>query len=371
MNKLFKFFAILVAVLLSACGGGGGFSGTPTGPSATLRVFPMVDSISLPVGASGSTGIEVQGGQKPYVVISSDASVSASISEDNILLISGNSSGTSTLSIQDQNRQEVKITVTATVVPLASSVGTSVNMKPSQSRTFTVRGGAAPYIVSSSDTSVATVSGSGGSYTITSGAVGGTATIHVLDSSNTVLDITVTVATVPLVVSPSSISGVAGSSGSIQITGGAAPYQVTSSNTAVVSVSGSSYSLVGAGAATLNILDNAGQTAAVTVTVTAAAPSLKVAPATQTVQDDGTVAVTYLVSGGTKPYSFVASPGDADVTTVTVDNTANSLKIAPAAAGKYCSTHADRTVTVDVYDSVLAKQTVTLLIKHAAASTCP
>ena len=69
MKKLLKFLlATTTGVLLIACGGGGGGGGTPNGPSATLRVYPPVDTISLPIGASGSTGIEVRGGKAPYGV---------------------------------------------------------------------------------------------------------------------------------------------------------------------------------------------------------------------------------------------------------------------------------------------------------------
>lgn len=42
MKNIFKvLLAIASIVLVAACGGGGGFSGTPNGPSATLRVFPQ------------------------------------------------------------------------------------------------------------------------------------------------------------------------------------------------------------------------------------------------------------------------------------------------------------------------------------------
>lgn len=136
MKKLLKFLlATATGVFLIACGGGGGGGGTPNGPSATLRVYPPVDTISLPVGASGSTGIEVRGGKAPYGVISSDASVSAFLSADGILFISGNGEGTSTLTVYDESLpvQQVKITATAKAVPLVSSAGTAVTLKPNQS----------------------------------------------------------------------------------------------------------------------------------------------------------------------------------------------------------------------------------------------
>lgn len=54
MKNILKTLLIVAAItLVVACGGGGGGGGTPNGPSATLRVYPPVDTISLPVGASG------------------------------------------------------------------------------------------------------------------------------------------------------------------------------------------------------------------------------------------------------------------------------------------------------------------------------
>ena len=377
MKNFLKALMVMAAVTLASCGGGGSGGGEPNGPSATLRIYPPIESISMPVGFSGDAGVEIRGGRSPYVVTTSDKSVDVALSTDNILYIAGRTAGTSEVVIYDNSLpvQTVKISMTAVAVEMVSSIGQSVNLKPGQTQQFTVRGGEAPYVVSSGDTSVATVSGSGGSYTITGGGKAGTATIRVLDSANKSLDISVTVAVDPLVRNPATIAGVAGETGSIQISGGLAPYTVTSSNSAVVTVSGQSYTLVGAGSATLSIRDNAGQTASTTVTVTAAAPALKVAPATQTVKDDNNATITYQIAGGTKPYTFIASAGDADVATIAVDNSpttvTGSLTIAPAAGPIRCVTMPTRTVSVDVYDATLAKQTVTLTITHDAGSTCP
>ena len=378
MKNFLKALMVMAAVTLASCGGGGSGGGEPNGPSATLRIYPPIESISMPVGFSGDAGVEIRGGRGPYVVTTSDKSVDVALSAENVLYIAGRTAGTSEVVIYDNSLpvQTVKISITAEAVEMVSSIGESVNLKPGQSRQFTVRGGEAPYVVSSGDTSVATVSGSGGSYTITGGSKAGTATIRVLDNANKSLNISVTVAVDPLVRSPEAITGVAGGSGSIQISGGTAPYTVTSTAPAIVTVSGvTNYTLVAAGTASLSIRDAAGQTASIAVTVTAAPETpqaLTVAPTTQTVPETSTAAVKYLIAGGTAPYSVVMSAGDADIATTTIAGTEApySLNVTLGTATNRCVT-ADRTVSFDVYDSKLAKQTVTLVIKDGGAVACP
>ena len=75
--RYFSKYVCLAVFLLSvvSCGGGGGGGGTPNGPSATLRTYPPIESIAVPVGFKGSSGIEVRGGKGPYGVITSDASI--------------------------------------------------------------------------------------------------------------------------------------------------------------------------------------------------------------------------------------------------------------------------------------------------------
>jgi hypothetical protein len=371
--------ALYVAIafsVIAACGGGGGGGGTPNGPSATLRVYPPVDTISLPVGASGSTGIEVRGGKAPYGVISSDASVSAGLSTDGILFISGNSDGTSTVTVYDESLpvQQVKITVTAKAVPLASSAGTAITLRPNQSLQFNVRGGVAPYAVNSSDTSIASVSISGSTVTVTGQPKAGTVTLVVTDATGVTLNVSVTVQVGTLATSPTSITGAAGTSNTIAINGGIAPYSVSSSNTAVASasVSGSSVSvgLLSQGSSNIAITDAAGQTVVVAVTVTSNV--LQVSPANQTVNErSATVTtVTYLIAGGTAPYTPLISPADAVHATASIAANTMTVTVPISAVGVRCVT-ADKVIPIDVYDSKLVKQTVSLTIKDDSAVACP
>lgn len=378
MKNIFKaLLAMTLSLLLVACGGGGGGGGTPNGPSATLRVYPPVGAITLPVGASGSTGIEVRGGKAPYGVISSDASVSAFLSDDSILFISGNSDGTSTLTVYDESLpvQQVKITVTAKAVPLASSAGTAVTLRPNQSLQFNVRGGVGPYSVNSSDTSVVSASISGSTVTLQGLPKAGASTILITDSVGATLSVTATVQVSTIAVSPASITGPAGTNNTVTINGGVAPYAVSSTNTAVAtaSISGATVSvaLVSLGSADIKITDAAGTSIVVSVTVNSNV--LQVSPANQTVDEKSptSTTLTYLIAGGMAPYTPLVSPADkAYFTTLSV--TANTLTatLPDSTTGPRCVT-ADKVIPIDVYDSKLVKQTVSVTIKDGGAVACP
>ncbi|PUA99021.1 MULTISPECIES: hypothetical protein [unclassified Acidovorax] len=378
MKNILKTLLIVAAsTLIAACGGGGGGGGTPNGPSATLRVYPPVDAISLPVGASGSTGIEVRGGKAPYGVISSDASVSAMLSTDGILFISGNSDGTSTLTVYDESLpvQQVKITVTAKAVPLASSAGTAITLRPNQSVQFNVRGGVAPYSVNSSDTGVVSASISGSTVTLVGMPKSGSATILITDAAGATLSVTATVQISSLSVSPASITGPAGTANTVAISGGVAPYTVSSTNTAVATatLSGSSVnvSLVSQGASEVKITDAANTSLVVSVTVTSNV--LQVSPANQTVDEKSATSttLTYLIAGGTAPYTPLVSPADRSYfTTLSIAGTALTATLPDSTTGPRCVT-ADKVIPIDIYDSKLVKQTVSVTIKDGGAVACP
>lgn len=378
MKNLFRtVFLSVVVVLAAACGGGGTGEGTPNGPSATLRVYPPVDKISLPVGASGSTGIEVRGGKAPYSIISSDPSVSALLSIDGVLFIAGNSDGASVVTVFDQSLpvQQVKIEVTAKAVPLTSSVGTAVNMRPGQSLQFNVRGGLAPYSVNSSDAGVVSASVAGATVTLLGLPKAGIATVVITDATGATLSISVTVQVSTLAASPATITGPAATSSTIAINGGVAPYTVSSTNTAVATanVSGSSVAvaLLAQGAADIRITDAAGQSVVVSVTVNTNV--LQVSPANQTVDEKSATptTLTYLIAGGTAPYTPLVSPADSSFFT-TLSITANTLTatLPDSPTGPRCVT-ADKVIPIDIYDAKLVKQTVTVTIKDGGAVACP
>lgn len=373
MMKLFKVGAAAVmAAALVACGGGGGFSGEPNGPSAQLRIFPPVATLSMPVGAVGATNIEVQGGRPPYVVLSSDPAISASLSADNFLVVQARQPGTSELTIVDQERKQVTISATVSVADLVSSVGTALTMTPGEVRTTSLRGGAGPFIASSSDNSVATATVSGSVVTITAQRKVGTVPILITDALGDTVNIQVTVTAEPVTTAPTSVTGLAGTSAQVSILGGVAPFGTVSSSNATIataSVSGSvlSINLLRTGTTNITFVDAAGRVGTLPVTVTSNV--VRAVPASQSVLETQNTAVTFSISGGVTPYTPVMSVSDAPIATASISG--STLTVAVGTSGNRCVA-ANRAVPIDVYDANLEVQRVTLnIVDVPGAPTCP
>ncbi|MGD9050261.1 MAG: PilC/PilY family type IV pilus protein [Desulfobacterales bacterium] len=132
-----------------------------------------------------------------------------------------------------------------------------------------IYGGTSPYTVSSSDPSVATVTLSNDTLSVTAVGAGG-ATITVMDDfgASTYIDVVVTQ---PLAASPENVSFYPGQTATVAISGGAPGYSAASGNPSVasVSVSGDTLTLfaVGGGTITVTITDTADNHAYVSVTV--------------------------------------------------------------------------------------------------------
>jgi hypothetical protein len=202
-------------------------------------------------------------------------------------------------------------------VPLGTTVPTGLSIKMGDTQTFTISGGSAPYSAVSNNTAIATASVTGTSLAIT-GSGPGTATVNVLDSANAVVPATVTVTVADLrTTAPSSITlarGV-GSAQTYGISGGVAPYSVTSSNTAVATATLSTPSTVtisGLTSGTASVVVRDALNTAVTLGVTVATSQMTVNPTTVSAFIGDTVYST--ISGGSAPFSIVEGfPDSADV----------------------------------------------------------
>ncbi|WP_028604534.1 hypothetical protein [Ottowia thiooxydans] len=312
MRKFFLgFLALLLSLGLASCGGGGGYDGNPT-PTNALRMSPLLSNVTLSVGYVAEVAVISQG-VKPYHVLSSDASVSAMLLDDDTLVMWGNTIGTSTVAIQDSGVQQKSLSLTVTVkaTPLATSVGSSLSLESGESSTFTVTGGVAPYTVESNNNSIARVTSQNNGVVTVSGQSGGSAVLLITDAIGSTLQMAVTVTAPEFNISPSPATGVVGTSLVLSITGGTAPYTTAiSSNPSIASatINGSTLnvSLLSAGASTVTVRDARNQTASVAVTATAAATvAMSVSPPSGSGQV-GTNMIL-LVSGGIGPYSVVSS----------------------------------------------------------------
>lgn len=291
------------------------------------------------------------------------------LSDDNrLVVLSTSKEGSSDVVVYDTSLpvQQVKITVEAKAVPMASSVGESLNLVPYESRQFNIRGGVRPYTVSTSNANVVSAGVSGATVTVVGQAKGGTATVRIMDAVGATLNVAVVVQVTDLAVTPSTVTGSVGTTDSLNIVGGLPPYKVSSSNTDAVSASASgstvSLSLLAKGTSTITVTDSSGTSVAVTVTVNS--DLLKVSPMSQTVPKSTAASVDYLISGGTGTYMPLISAADAASVTIAASKLTVVVPAGPCIA-------ADKVIPIDIYDATLAKQTVTLIIKNTNPASCP
>ena len=191
--------------------------------------------------------------------------------------------------------------------PLLSDVGLSVGYVAKVAR---ITQGVEPYFVLSSDPSVSAQLLEDGTLVVRGNAPG-TSTVSVQDSSVNQKSISLKVEVKSKALSSSvgtSLTLGAGESRTFTVTGGMAPYTVSSNNNSIVSVTsqmGGVITITGRsnGTASLLITDDIGATLQVSVTVNA--PEFSVSPETATGQVGTEMVFTIL--GGVGPYSAVSS----------------------------------------------------------------
>lgn len=322
---------VCAAGLVAGCGGGGGSAGATTGgggtdTTATPLSTTAPTSITLQNGASQT--FTVSGGTAPYTAVSNNVGVAAGAVSGSTLTIGGVSPGTASITVFDAKNTPISVGVTVTVPDLATSApsgGVTVAVGPGNAQLYTISGGVAPYTATSSNVNIATVSMPTSTSIGITGVGSGSATIVVRDSVNKSVSIPVTVSPglALFTTAPSAITLAVGGAPTYTISGGVAPYTVTSSNTssvAVVMPTSTSFTVgaLASGAANVVIRDAVGATTSVAVTVSAAQMTLN--PTTVSAFIGDTVYAT--LAGGTGPYSIVEGfPDAADVTVGTLSST--------------------------------------------------
>lgn len=310
MRRFFLgFLALLLALGVASCGGGGGHDGD-TGPNNSLRMSPLLSDVALSVGYVAEVA-KISQGVKPYYVLSSDRSVRAVIADDDTLLVRGYELGTSTVTVQDSSvkQNSIKLTVTVTAKPLATSVGTALTLGAGESRTFTVTGGVSPYSVTSNNNSIATVSVKGEGVVTVTGQSKGAAALLITDDVGTTLQVAVTVNAPDFSVSPGTATGQVGTEMVFSILGGIAPYTAVSSapSVATIQVIGDTAraQLKTQGTSTLTFRDSTGQSFVVTLTSTQTLPPLVISPSSGSGQVGSSLVFTAI--GGAGPFTAVSS----------------------------------------------------------------
>lgn len=275
----------------------------------------------------GSTPVfKIGGGKAPYTVTSSAPNVIDIVTTETTFTIKPKKLGFGVVYVTDALGKSVSIqAIVGTgkdAVAFYTSANSSVNVAPSTSTTYELFGGTPPYTITSSNSSVAAVSTSGTKFTINAKEKG-TSSVVAKDSLGAVATIAVTVpdtqsnqVVVPLFsTAPGSVVIQPGVTSTFNVTGGVAPYQVSSSNQSVstASIASGTLSVTGnqVGTSTILVKDSLGTTINIAVTVPSStsgqvATVLFITAPPAVVVKVGTPE-TYSVSGGKAPYTATSS----------------------------------------------------------------
>lgn len=316
----------MMSLLLASCGGGAGTVGIPTGKGLYTTAPTAVN-----IAVAGTANYEIGGGTVTYKASSSNANVASVEVRGSSLTIKGVLNGTAQIVISDATGTQIGINVTVgsgnTNVDLFVTAPSSLTIAPGLSSSYVIGGGRPAYFVSSSNAAVATVGINSNSFFI-SGIKAGTAQIIVIDSAGTAVTINVTVGNgggvVPLYLTAAgTINSTIDEVSEFSIGGGIGPYQVSSSNknVATVSLVGNTVSVKGVakGFAQIMVFDSTGFSVNTTVVVdpTGTATALYVAAANAVAMVPGAKA-SYVVGGGTPAY--VATSSNVNVATAEISN---------------------------------------------------
>ena len=178
------------------------------GSSISLNVGVLGDDVvltplhttapeSIHIVAGDAPPYTIAGGNGPYTVSTSNPGVAtASISAGKILTITGLSAGVANIVVFDSSGKTVRIAVTVgggtSVVPLYSTSPDAISVVVGASPTFTIAGGAGPYVATSSNVKSATVKQDRNTFTVT-GVAAGTAVISIRDANGSAITIEVTI----------------------------------------------------------------------------------------------------------------------------------------------------------------------------------
>ncbi|TXT41636.1 MAG: Ig-like protein group 1 [Comamonadaceae bacterium] len=315
--------ALIFSLMLVACGGGGGSAGVPSGATTALTTTA---SSNLAMVFGNTQSFSVSGGKEPYVATSSNSSIAKAAMSGAQLTITSVMPGAVTVDIRDATGKVVSVSLTVTDGSSSTTFFTSapntLNLLAGTAQSFTVSGGLAPYMVNSTDSSVAVAGINGGQLNIAALKVG-TSTIGLLDSAGRTLSISVVVtngasATPLFTTAPTSVTVTNGGSRTYAISGGLAPYSATSSDASIASSSviGSTLTVIGlqGGTTSVQVRDAAGTLVTFSVKVGSSNNFFTTAPSTLTVAAGSSA--SFAVSGGSQ--SYLASSSDASIATASV-----------------------------------------------------
>ena len=323
---------------------------------AALTVQP--GTVTIDGTAGGEVTFTIYGGVPPYNIFVNNADpvysptpaqVTSSGSTFKVTVPANTTAKTIIYTVMDNNGATTTATlnITAVTPPALAVLPGSITVNgaaPADTVTYTIFGGTPPYNIFTNNPlyppSVTTVNASGGTFNVTvpAGSSAGSATYTIRDTTGATVaaTLTITASTDPLVIIPGSQSVVAPNKVTFSVSGGTSPYVITSSDPSSAcnstdndcsdpGATGDSgiWDLVSAGSftvtipsnavagnVTINVYDSTGANKSATLTIiSGGVATLTINPASISVTGLSTNAdnVTFIISGGTGPYTAFSS----------------------------------------------------------------
>ena len=380
MRLLSNLTMFLIAILLVACGGGGGSPGLSSG---SVSVFSVVAPSALTLQVGLSQQYSIKGGVKPYSVFSTDPAVAVGwmVGED-ILAIGTVVAGKATVTAVDAKGTKFDIAVTAgssTAFYTTAPSALTISPVASAAQTYVLGGGVPPYTAVSSFPRIASVAVNGNSMIITGNPVGeqdpaatASATITMRDATGATLSTAVTVATAKLTLSVSTAKAYRGDVIVATITGGTPPYRAQSGIDGIVTpviVNGNQLQVTLerlADPVNVSVFDANNQRADVALTIIDGAPALRISPAAMTIGEKSTGTTITLT-----PYGVSGTPNifstDPTLLAAIWDSTNKVITVTPQ---NKCVA-ANTAVTITLVDAKGFMGTSVITINNTDSAACP
>lgn len=338
--KLLKYaMGLAVVVALTACGGGGGNPGTPSGGSGVLQPLVVAAPSAVTVAPGAAAVYAISGGQTPYSAVSDNSSITqVAVDQANNLTVGGILEGTALVQVRDAKSALVSLTVNVSTGPeraLFTTAPSSLSMVPATTQSFSVGGGKAPYVVFSDKVSVATANVNG-SVLVVNAVAAGVANLKISDFLGATTSVAVKVESsgVALSVSPTTASAFVNTAVEVVIVGGTPPYRVggsiPSAVSAVFNVNDPSRLLVTpllvSSGLDVTILDSQNASAKFTLTGIAGQPTIRLSPNALTVSETSRVPIVMTVFGGVGAVNAFSSDLSLFTTSVSSDNKTITVK---------------------------------------------
>jgi hypothetical protein len=373
-----------------------------TGASVTITVTVSSSGIAttalyttsagaVTLAAGGTNEYTIGGGTAPYLVSSSDTSVAIASIASTTLTVRGITAGTAQILVFDATGASVAITVTVSSSGIATTAlyttsASAVTVSVGGTNTYSIGGGTAPYLATSSNTGVAIANVTGTVLTIT-GNTAGAAQVLVFDATGASVTIGVTAvqAASPLInVQPNGATGSVGDVLQFLFIGGTPGYTATATDTSIATLSaitanskGGTFTatLMNVGSTNVTIVDSTGQTQSFTLTATQTSALLRLSPSALLIAEDSVNNIAFNIYGGTGPYSAFTS--DQTLSSVTISGA--TLTVGLGTNGNRCINPINSSgtyipdgtygVTITVVDSLGASATAVMTIQDNGIGT--